>query len=119
MFYFLIWKAIPWVASSEGHFAMSYFENESSPTELVRNIFIKPGWVIETIFLANRVHYLKSLFMPVGYLSIIFPFWLVFAGADFALNLLSTKSELHQIYYHYTATITHFCFYLQFMLFIS
>lgn len=110
MFYFLIWHAIPWAASSEGHFAMSYFENESNPTDLLKNVILYPGGTIATILLEDRIAYLKSLFIPLGYLPILFPFWLIFSGADFVLNLLSDKSELHQIYYHYSATITPFLF---------
>jgi uncharacterized membrane protein len=48
--------------------------------------------------------------MPLGYLPILAPLLLIFAAPDLAINLLSSKSQLYQIYYQYTAAITPFLF---------
>lgn len=50
------------------------------------------------------------MFLPLGFLSILSPLILIFTAPDFAINLLSNNSQLHEIYYQYTATITPFLF---------
>lgn len=111
MFYFLLWYAIPQVAATQGHFALSYFDSAgNSPSDLIKQSILSPQETISKILQPERLNYLQALFMPLGYLSILFPAWLIFAGADLALNLLSDKGELHEITYHYTAIITPFIF---------
>ncbi|MGH7204446.1 MAG: DUF2079 domain-containing protein, partial [Candidatus Levyibacteriota bacterium] len=58
----------------------------------------------------SRIEYLIKLFAPIGYLSILFPFFLVFAAPDLLINTLSNNPQLHQIYFQYTSTITPFIF---------
>lgn len=111
IFYFLLWYAIPHAAATQGHFALSYFDNAgSSPSDLIKQSIFTPHETVTTLLQTERLNYLQALFMPLGYLSLLFPQWLLFAGADFALNLLSDKEELHSITYHYTAIITPFIF---------
>ena len=111
IFYLLIWQIIPYVGASHGHFALTYFENGGDrPTELIKNTLSAPENTFAKLTDEEHTGYLKALFMPLGYLPLIFPVWLVFPIADFVLNLLSDKGELHFIYYHYTATITPFLF---------
>jgi uncharacterized membrane protein len=110
MFYFLVWYAIPQTLGAE-HFALAYFsEFGDSPTQVVKDIIFSPGQVFATVTEYSRLVYLNQLFMPVGYLVLLFPFFLVFAGPDLVIDLLSNNAQLHQIYYQYTATITPFIF---------
>lgn len=110
IFAYLIWYAIPQNLGRE-HFALSYFSDfGNSPTEVIKTVFLSPQRIISTIFEGNRLGYLKQIFMPLGFLSIISPLYLVFSVPDLLINLLSSKSQLHQIYYQYTATITPFIF---------
>lgn len=111
IFYMLFWHAIPNAQTSQAYFALSYFDNDaSSMADLIKQSLFHPSDTLIKLTSEDRVSYMQSLFMPLGYLSLLFPFWLFFAGADFALNLLSDKDELHQIFYHYTAIITPFVF---------
>ena len=109
-FYFLFWHAIPNALGSQ-HFATQFFENfGESPAEIIKNIFLHPIQTIQTLLLPDRLAYIKQLFMPLGYLSIIGIPFLIFAAPDLVINLLSASPQMHQIYYQYSATITPFIF---------
>lgn len=110
MFYFLFWIAIPKTLGSQ-HFALAYLSDfGDSPTKVIKSILLSPNKIFQTVFEPSRLGYLNQLFLPVGYLFIFFPFFLVFAGPDLLIDLLSNNPQLHQIYYQYTATITPFVF---------
>lgn len=108
MFYYLIWIAIPHALGSQ-HFALAYFSDYGdSPTQVVKGIVLSPTKIIQTILEPTRLAYLNELFMPVGYLILLYPFFLIFAGPDLLIDLLSSNPQLHEIYYQYTTTITPF-----------
>jgi uncharacterized membrane protein/uncharacterized membrane protein YbhN (UPF0104 family) len=110
MFYFLFWIAIPKTLGSQ-HFALVYLSDfGDSPTKVVKSILLSPNKIIQTVLEPSRLGYLNQLSLPVGYLFIFFPFFLIFAGPDLLIDLLSNNPQLHQIYYQYTATITPFIF---------
>jgi uncharacterized membrane protein/uncharacterized membrane protein YbhN (UPF0104 family) len=110
MFYFLFWYAIPKTLGSQ-HFALAYLSDfGDSPTKVVKSIFLSPNKIVQIVLEPSRLGYLRQLLEPVGYLFIFFPFFLIFAGPDLLINLLSNNPQLHQIYYQYTATITPFIF---------
>jgi uncharacterized membrane protein/uncharacterized membrane protein YbhN (UPF0104 family) len=110
MFYILIWYAIPRTLGAQ-HFALSYFSDfGDSPTQVVKDMILSPDKIISTVLEPDRLVYLNQLFLPVGYLAVLFPFFLIFAGPDLLINMLSNNSQLYQIYYQYTATITPFIF---------
>ncbi len=110
MFYFLIWQAIPQALGS-GHFALSYYSDfGDSPGKIIRTTIFSPVKTITTILDPGRLRYLNQLFLPLGYLSIFSPLYLIFALPDLLINLLSNNTQLHQIYYQYTAAISPFIF---------
>lgn len=109
MFYFLISYAIPQASPGTEHFALSYFAAfGDTPAEVLRTILFSPGTVLQAIWTPTRIDYFEQILSPYGYLSLLFPFFLIFAGPDLGINLLSSNPQLHQIYYQYTATITPF-----------
>ena len=109
--YYLISHAIPQALGSNQHFALEYYSNfGSSPLDIVKNILFSPAQTLQTVLEQDKVNYLKQLFYPLGYLSLFAPWFLIFAGPDLTINLLSNNTQLHQIYYQYTATITPFLF---------
>lgn len=110
--YLLLWHIIPSFAGSK-HFALSYYTKSSeldSPSSLIKTYLFAPGTVFEIVTSEERLDYLTKLLRPLGYLSLLAPLFLVFTIPDLTINLLSTKSELYQIYYQYTAAITPFLF---------
>lgn len=110
MFYYLFWHAIPNALGAQ-HFALSYLSDfGDSPAQIIKSIFLSPDKIVEIILEPSRMKYITQLFSPLGYVSFLFPFFLIFAGPDLLINLLSSNVQLHQIYYQYTATITPFIF---------
>ncbi len=110
IFYVLIWIAIPKSLGGE-HFALSYYSDYGdSPGTIIKNVLLSPVKTLSTVFMSDRLNYLSQLFAPLGYLSLFaFPF-LIFAGPDIGIDLLSSNPSLHQIYYQYSATVTPFIF---------
>src|SRR3989344_2733387 len=110
VFYYLIAKAIP-MARGTQHFALSYYSDfGESPLAIIKNIFLSPGKIIGTLLHNEKLIYLIRIFSPLGFLSLFYPMILVFTLPDFLINLLSNNSQLAEIYYQYTATITPFIF---------
>lgn len=111
LFYSLIWHAIPQSSQSSQHFALGYFAGDNeSPSDLVKNIFLSPDTTLEKVFDEGRRDYMKKLLLPLGYLPLGALWLAIFPSADLALNFLSDKEQLHQIYYQYTAAISPFLF---------
>ena len=110
VFYYLIWYAIPHSRGAE-HFALSYYSDfGSTPNSVIKNIFLQPGKTILTIFSLRKIFYLYQMFVHLGFLSFFSPLFLIFAIPDLLINTLSSNSQLSQIFYQYTATITPFIF---------
>jgi len=110
VFYYLIFKAIPQAAGAQ-HFALSYYSDfGESPLAIIKNIFLSPDKIIGILLQKKQLIYLIKIFSPLGFLPLFYPIILVFTLPDFFINLLSNNSQLREIYYQYTATITPFIF---------
>lgn len=93
------------------HFASAYLAEYGNNTgSIVTGIASAPNEVVGTISDVSRRTYIRQLFLPLAYLSIFSPLYLVFAFPELFINLLSANQNMHQIYYQYTATITPFLF---------
>ena len=110
IFYYLIWWAIPG-ARGGNHFALAYYsEFGDSPSGIIKNVIFSPIKTVFRIFQPDQALYILQLFLPLGFLSLFAPLFLIFAMPDLGINLLSSNAQLHQIYYQYSATITPFIF---------
>ncbi len=110
IFYFLVAIAIPSLNGGE-HFALSYYSDfGDSPFEIIKNVIFSPGKIIELMGSNGRLLYLGQLLLPLGFISLLSPVVLIFALPDLAIGILSNNSNLHQIFYHYSAPITPFIF---------
>ncbi len=109
-FYILFWHAIPYAAKDQ-HFALEFYSDYgNSPGEIIKNILLNPIEATKTLIHPDRIIYLKQLFIPLGYLSIFFFPFLIFASPDLFINLMSASPQMHQIYYQYSSTVTPFIF---------
>lgn len=109
-FYLLVWKFIP-LAKGGQHFALSYYGDfGSTPTGIVKNILLSPKKVFNIFLGSVSLTYFFELLFPLGFVSLFAPQFLIFALPDLGINLLSTNTQLQQIYYQYTAVITPFLF---------
>lgn len=110
IFYYLVSYAIPQNAGGQ-HFALKFFSDYGdTPISVISNVIFSPQKLFSITFEASRLEYLKQLFIPLGFTSILSPFSLVFAIPDLLINLLSSNDHFHQIYYQYSSNITPFIF---------
>jgi uncharacterized membrane protein len=110
IFVYLMEYAIPQNLGGQ-HFALNYYSDfGSSPLKIIYSILFSPQKIFSTVFNASGISYLKEIFLPLGFISLLNPFTLIFGIPDLLINLLSNNSQLHQIYYQYTSTITPFIF---------
>ncbi len=109
-FYFLIWIAIPKL-SGNSHFALSYYkEFGNSPEQVVKSIIVNPINTLNIVFSEKNITYIYNLLLPLGFLPIFSPPYLIFALPDLIINLLSNNKQLSDIYYQYTSGIIPFLF---------
>ncbi|OGH24929.1 MAG: hypothetical protein A3B47_02370 [Candidatus Levybacteria bacterium RIFCSPLOWO2_01_FULL_39_24] len=110
IFVYLVNYAIPQNLRGQ-HFALAYFSDfGDTSTQVVLNILLSPQKLFLTIFNVNGLSYLFKLFLPLGFISFLNPFTLIFSVPSLLINLLSNNSQLREIYYQYTSTITPFIF---------
>lgn len=110
LFWYIFFKAIP-QAHGGKHFALYYYSDfGSSPTEIIKTIVFSPTKTLSTMFAPDRVEYLKQLFIPLGFLTVLSPLYLIFTLPDLVINLLSSNPPFHQIFYQYSAVIVPFLF---------
>lgn len=110
MFYLLIWKFIPSARGGQ-HFALEYYSDfGSTPTSVIKNILFSPLTILKLIFSKSRLLYLYEMASPLGFLPIAASLLIIFALPDLAINLLSNNTQMHEIYYQYTANISPFLF---------
>jgi uncharacterized membrane protein len=110
IFYLLIAKFIP-DARAANHFALGYYNDfGNSPIQIIETFLTNPTKVFSILMEHDVLHYLKLLFMPVGYLSIFAPFALIFSLPEFFINILSSNSAYRSYEYHYAATIIPFIY---------
>jgi len=111
IFYLLFWHSIPQSAQSGSHFALLYLSQYgTTPGEIVKNILLRPGSVVSMMVSLDRLQYIFRLLLPVGFLSVFAPVYLLPALPSFLLNIISSSPFMRIIDYQYTSTITPFVF---------
>lgn len=110
-FYYLFWHAIPGVTAGEQHFALQYLsEFGDSQTNVILNILSRPFAVLGEFVKLDRLYYYYQLLLPLGFLPLFSPFYMLFAAHSVLINALSTNTHMRQIDYQYTADIIPFLF---------
>jgi len=109
-FYILISQIIP-SFRGEDHFAISYFHDfGSSPKEIITNLLLRPDKIVPLFISGRAISYLYSLLLPVGFLSLLSPLYLVFALPDLFINIVSKNENFTSITFHYAAPIIPFVY---------
>lgn len=78
--------------------------------DIFRSPFKKIITIVQFLLSFENIKYLAKLILPVVGLCCLSPEILIIATPTLLLNLLSNWHQMHQIEYHYTATITPFIF---------
>lgn len=110
LLFFLFLYAIPHFHDGP-HFAFSYYSDfGTNPAQIIQTIIFNPVKTFKIISEPVKFIYFNQLLMPVFYLPFFSIFYMLFALPDLIMNILSTNSQLHQIYYQYTGGVTAFIF---------
>lgn len=110
IFIYLLKVAIPNASPVGEHFVMSYFSRYGdSFQEIFIGILLNPIDSISALFGESQLQFVKQLIVPLGLLSLVSAY-ILFLVPELVLLLLSENSQLHEIYYQYTATLTPFIF---------
>ncbi len=111
IFYLLFWKVIPAYASANQHFALKYLSDFGGNMDtIVVSIIRDPVLFWRTVMAPDRAWYLFQRFVPVGFLSFIAPWKLLFGSVDIGLSLLSSNQFMRSIDYQYNSVVTPFIF---------
>ncbi len=111
IFYILFWKAIPAVTPTKQHFAFIYLsEFGDRQNDILKNILTKPMTDLRLIMSPDRLYYYFQLLVPLGFLPLLSPLYLIFAGPTLLINVLSNDPLMRQIDYQYDSVIMPFLF---------
>lgn len=111
MFYLLFWKVIPSLTPDRQHFALSYLsEFGGSLNGIVKNLLKNPFGILPILIAPDRLWYYFQLLIPIGFLSIFSPLFLIFSAPALGVNILSSNGNMRMIDYQYTSAITPFLF---------
>jgi uncharacterized membrane protein len=87
-------------------FANRYAYLGEDPAEMALTLLTRPDVVLDHLLTAGNLAYLRDLFTPVAYLSLLAPQVLVLAVPSLAVNLLSTDGFMHRLEdFHYGAPL--------------
>lgn len=110
LFYFLVSYAIPQSRGS-AHFATEYFQEfGSSPFDIGKNMLLDPIKTTKLLLTFPNLIYAYKLLLPLGFLSLLSPSFLIFAAPDALINLLAKNENLRSINFHYAAVILPFIY---------
>lgn len=79
------------------HFALKYYSDFG-------------GSFIKIIIDKRRLEYFINILGPLGFTSLFSPLQLIIALPEFAINILSSSSNMRNMFYHYSSVITPFVF---------
>jgi len=82
----------------------------SHVSDIFKSPFKNAKTIIQFLSSFENIKYIAKLILPVVGLCFLSPEILLLAAPTLLLNLLSNWHQMHQIEYHYTATITPFIF---------
>lgn len=81
-----------------------------TPVEAVKNMFLHPRHTFEVVATRENLRYVFDLLLPVGFLCLLAPIYLIPALPAFLINIISDFQPQHTIYFQYTAAIIPFVF---------
>jgi uncharacterized membrane protein len=81
-----------------------------TPTEALKNMFFHPLRTFNILATRQNLRYILDLLLPVAFLAVLAPAYLLPALPAFVINIISNFSPQHSIYFQYTAAIIPFVF---------
>ncbi|MEM7030133.1 MAG: DUF2079 domain-containing protein [Chloroflexota bacterium] len=107
-FVVVMYWVIPAFSVTGDHIFLDYYANfGSSPVEIVFTAITRPDLVLQTIWEPARLIYLRDLFVPFAFLSLLGLPALLVGTPSFAINILSANPAMHDASRgHYVADVT-------------
>jgi len=102
--FFIAPRYLPRVGSLQLH----YGHLGRSPTEIVTHLVTHPVATLREIFTPARALYLPRMLVPVAFLPLLRPRWLLPVAAPLAINLLSQFPTAVQVHSHYATLMAPF-----------
>jgi len=110
IFIFLMSYAIPY-ARGGNHFAIEYLAYlGNSPFEIILSPILKPDVFFSVLFSVKTFDYLYITFLPLGFLSLLSPLYIIFMLPDLFINIFSDNPNLQSYQYHYGALTVPFVY---------
>jgi uncharacterized membrane protein len=109
-FYLAIFILMPFFGKNTIQFFKLYSHLGNSFLEIIKNIILHPIAVFRFMFTAEKLLYLRALFGPLSFLSLLSPINLIPSIPLFMQHLLSLNRAETTIYYHYQAELIPFIF---------
>jgi uncharacterized membrane protein len=91
-----------------GSLQLHYGHLGGSPLDIVKNLLAHPLATLSALATPVRVLYVPRLLVPVAFLAVLRPRWLLPIAAPVAINLLSQFPTAVQIHSHYTTLVVPF-----------
>jgi uncharacterized membrane protein len=109
-FLFVVFFLIPHFAPAGYQYSSRLGQFGKSPTEAVKNFFLHPRRTFEILVTRENLRYIFDLLMPVAFLCLFAPIYLLPALPAFVINIISDFQPQHTINYQYAAAIIPFVF---------
>lgn len=108
--WFALWLFViaPRYLPAHGSLQLHYGHLGSSPAEIIKHLVFHPIETLRTLATPARLLYLPRLLVPVAFLPLLRPRWLIPVAAPLAINLLSEFPTAIQIHSHYSILATPF-----------
>ncbi len=81
-----------------------------TPSEALKNMVFHPLRSFNILATRQNLRYVLDLLLPVGFLAVLAPAYLLPALPAFVINIISNFAPQHTIYFQYTAAIIPFVF---------
>lgn len=102
--WFALWLFViaPRYLPAHGSLQLHYGHLGSSPADIVKNLLLHPVATARAVATPARMLYLPRLLLPVAFLPLLRPRWLLPIAAPLAINLLSQFPTAVQVHSHYS-----------------
>ena len=91
------------------HFAAKYFNDfGDTPEKAIGGILFSPKKILAILIKKDTLIYLSRFLLSYGVLAVFAPFFLVIAGPEILINVLSANNNMRSFYFHYNSLIVPF-----------
>ncbi len=108
-FYLAVYVIVPLFGGARSPYLEYFAPLGDEPVSILGAAFNKTGQVASLLFTSDNLAYLRDLFTPLAFTSLLSPATLIFMLPTLAINLLSNHLPMHFLeMYHYPAPLVPF-----------